>query len=292
MRIHYYLMKKFYQLIFTIILIGIIVLFSASIHTSKNDLLHGFVEQTKMFGHSLIHLKEMIILVGAFQKETPLWSYMKEPYLYSFIILSSAFICAFALGILFSYGTYLLSPKMRKFVKECLFLLQSIPDVMFIFAVQLFIIWIYKKTNILIVDPIAGIEKVYLLPILVVSILPGIMLFQMTFLAIEEESKKTYVEFAKAKGLSNGWILLKHILRNVVVTLFSHSHYLFWLLVSNLLVVEYLFNIHGFFQLLYTALKTPDAFYVCLVALFLPFFLIEMIFNGIAIKLTGKEQTQ
>lgn len=181
---------------------------------------------------------------------------------------------------------------MQRVVKEGLFLLQSIPDVIFIFAVQLFIIWLYKKTNILIVDPVAGLKKVYILPILVVSILPGIMLFQMTFLAIEEESKKTYVEFAKSKGLSNGGVLFKHILRNVVITLFSHSHYLFWLLVSNLLIVEYLFNIHGFFHLLYITLKTPDVFYVCLVTLFFPFFIIEMIFNVVAIKLTGKEQSE
>ncbi|ODG93394.1 MULTISPECIES: ABC transporter permease subunit [Bacillaceae] len=292
MSIRFYLWKKFYQLLFTIILIGIIVAFSASLHTSKADLFHSVLEQIKTFGHSFLHLNEMTIQIGIFSKQTPLWSYLVEPFTYSFIILSSSFICTFTLGILFSYVTYLLTPKMQRVVKEGLFLLQSIPDVIFIFAVQLFIIWLYKKTNILIVDPVAGLKKVYVLPILVVSILPGIMLFQMTFLAIEEESKKTYVEFAKAKGLSNGWILFKHILRNVVVTLFSHSHFLFWLLVSNLLIVEYLFNIHGFFHLLYTTLKTPDVFYVCLLTLFFPFFIIETIFNVVAIKLTGKEQSE
>ncbi|QKE72018.1 ABC transporter permease subunit [Arthrobacter citreus] len=292
MSIRYYLWKKFYQLLFTIILIGIIVAFSVSLHTTKTELFHTVLKQLSTFGHSLLHLNEITIKVGPFSKITPLWGYLKEPFIYSFIILSSSFICTITLGIFFSYVTYQLSPKIRKVVKECLFLLQSIPDVMFIFAVQLFIIWLYKKTNILIVDPVAGLEKVYVLPIIVVSILPGIMLFQMSFIAIEEESKKTYVEFAKAKGLSNGWILLRHILRNVVVTLFSHSHYLFWLLVSNLLVVESLFNIHGFFQLLYTALKTPNAFYICLLALFIPFFFIEMIFNLVAIKLTGKEQSE
>ena len=292
MSIRFYLWKKFYQLLFTIILMGIIVVFSASIHTSKNELFYSVLEQIKTFGHSFLHLNEMTIQIGIFSKQTPLWSYLVEPFTYSFIILSSSFICTFTLGILFSYVTYLLSPKMQRVVKEGLFFLQSIPDVMFIFAVQLLIIWLYKKTNILIVDPVAGLEKVYVLPILVVSILPGIMLFQMTYLAIEEERKKTYVEFAKAKGLSSGWILFKHILRNVVVTIFSHSNYLFWLLVSNLLVVEYLFNMHGFFHLLYTVIKTPDIFYICLVTLFLPFFLIEIIFNVVAITLTGKEKSQ
>ncbi|WP_088044652.1 ABC transporter permease subunit [Bacillus sp. EAC] len=292
MSIRYYLWKKSYQLLFTIILIGIIVAFSTSLHASKNELFHTAAVQMKTFGYNFLHLSEMTIEVGIFSKQTPLWSYLEEPFVYSFIILSASFICVFMLGILFSYGAYLLSPRMRKIVKECLFFLQSIPDVMFIFAVQLFIIWLYKKTNFLIVDPVAGLKNIYLLPILVVSILPGIMLFQMTFLAIEEESKKAYVEFAKAKGLSNGWILLKHILRNVVVTLFSHSHYLFWLLVSNLLVVELLFNIHGYFQLLYSVSNTPDVFFVCLVALFLPFFFIEVVFNLFAIKVTGKEQSE
>ncbi|MGG2027323.1 ABC transporter permease subunit [Gottfriedia sp. S16(2024)] len=292
MSIRFYLRKKFYQLLFTIILMGIIVAFSASLHTSKDELFHSVLEQIKIFGHNFLHLNEMTIQVGISSTEAPLWGYLKQPYVYSFIILSTSFICIFTLGILFSYGTYLLSPQMRKVVKECLFLLQSIPDVMFIFAVQLFIIWLYKKTNILIVDPVAGFENIYVLPILVVSVLPGIMLFQMTFLAIEEESKKTYVEFAKAKGLSNGWILLRHILRNVVVTLFSNSHFLFWILISNLLVVELLFNIHGYFKLLYTVSNTPDVFFVCLIVLFLPFFFIEAVFNLVAIKVTGKEQSQ
>lgn len=292
MSIAYYLRQKFYHLLFTIILIGLIVAFSTSLHTSKSELFHSISEQLKLFGHNFLHLNKMTIQPSLYSTETPLWGYLKEPFIYSFIILLSSLICSFSLGILFSYVSYLFSKTLRNIVKECLFLLQSIPDVMFIFSVQLLIIWFYKKTNILIVDPIAGLKNVYVLPIIVVSILPGIMLFQMTFLAIEEESKKTYVEYAKAKGLSDGWILFKHILRNVVITLISNSNYLFWLLVSNLLVVEYLFNIHGFFHLLYSVLKIPDVLFVCLIAIFLPFYILEIIFNLVAITITGKEQSK
>ncbi len=289
MHIGHFLWKKFYQFLFTAFTIGLIVIISVCLKTSKNDFYGTFIEQIKLFANSLANLIELTVQIGA-SSGLPLLNLIKEPLTYSFLILFTAFLCTFLFGISISYVVYQFPRKVKKVVKECLFFLQSIPDVMVIFGFQLLIIWFYKKTDILLIDPIAGVEKVYALPILFVSLLPGIMLFQMTFLAIEEESNKTYVEFARAKGLSHGWVLLQHILRNVVVTLFSNAHYMFWLLISNQLVVEYLFNIHGYFTFLYEILNKPDLFFICLLFLFIPFYLIEVLINFITLKVHGKEQ--
>lgn len=289
MNIGYFLWKKFYQFLLTAFTIGIIVAISVCLKTSKNDFYQTFIIQLKLFGHSLINLNEITVRIGS-SSDLPLMDLIKEPLTYSFIILFASFLCTFLFGVIVSYFMYLLPNRMKKVVKEILFLMQSIPDVMVIFGFQLLIIWFYKKTNILLIDPMAGVEKVYLLPILFVSLLPGIMLFQMTFLAIEEESKKNYVEFARAKGLSDSWVLLNHILRNVIVTMFSNAHFIFWFIISNQLAVEYLFNIHGYFTFLYEVLKTPDVFFICLLFLFIPFYLIEVIINFNTLKVKGKEQ--
>jgi len=280
--------EKFYQLFLTIGMIAVIIALSVAIKAPRNEMFHIFLDQLQLYPGSLVYFNSITIQINNSHFEQ-LSTLMKEPYVYSLVILSISFLCSLIFALILSFCTFLLPNRLRKIVQDCLYFLQSIPDVMFIFGTILFIIWIYQKTDVLILDPISGLDKVYVLPILVVSILPGIMLSQMTMLAIEEESQKTYVEYAKTKGLTMGWILLNHIFRNVIVTLFSNIQYFFWFLISNMLVVEYLFNTHGYFEFLYKIIYQPEIFFVCLVFLFIPFYLFDIISKFIIVKLTGEE---
>lgn len=290
MKILKFTLEKIFQLLLTITMIGLIIAFSVSLQGPRNELYHTFWDQIQVYFGSLVYIDTITINMN--KHYDLLTNLMKEPYAYSLIILAVSFLCSLVLALFCSFGLFLLPLKFRNFVQELLYFLQSIPDVMFIFAAQLIFIWIYKKTGVMILDPIAGFDKVYVLPILVVSILPGIMLSQMTLLAIDEESQRTYVEFAKTKGLTMKWILFKHIFRNVLVTIFSNIQYIFWFLISNLLVLEYLFNMSGYFKLLYFLLMNhyPEAFFVSLVFLFIPFYLFDVLSKFVILKLTGEEQ--
>ncbi|WP_218780450.1 ABC transporter permease subunit [Bacillus sp. EAC] len=281
--------EKLFQLLLTIVMIGLIVAFSVSLQVPRSELFHTFWDQIQLYLGSLFYINTITIQDNQAQFDL-LTNLIQEPYVYSLIILAASFLTSLMVALILSFGLFLLPIRIRKIVQECLYFLQSIPDVMFIFATQLIFIWIYHKTGVIILDPIAGFDKVYILPILVVSILPGMMLSQMTLLAIEEERQKTYVEYAITKGLTMKWILFKQIFRNVLVTVFSNIQYLFWFLISNLLVLEYLFNMNGYFKLLYQLKDTPEAFFVCLVFLFIPFYLFDVVSKLLIFKLTGEEQ--
>lgn len=290
MKILKFTLEKMFQLLLTITMIGLIIAFSVSLQGPRNEMFNTFWEQIQAYLGSLVYINTITINMN--KHYDLLTNLMKEPYTYSLIILAVSFLCSLLLAMFCSFGLFLLPVKIRKIVQEWFYFLQSIPDVMFIFAFQLIFIWIYKKTGVMILDPIAGFDKVYVLPILVVSILPGILLSQMTLLAIEDERQKTYVEFAKAKGLTLKWILFKHIFRNVLVTVFSNIQYIFWFLISNLLVLEYLFNMSGYFKLLYFLIDShnPEAFFVCIVFLFIPFYLFDVLSKFVILKITGEEQ--
>lgn len=278
MKIIGYIFEKLFQFLLTIVMIGLILAFSVSLRGPREELLFTFWDQIQLYLGSLVYINDLSIQVSKTSYDL-LINVMTNPYVYSLIILATSFIVSLVVAVTLSFGSILLPVKLRKMVQECLYFLQSIPDVMVIFATQLIFIEIYHKTGVMILDPIAGFDNVYILPILVVSILPGVMLSQMTLLAIEEESQKTYVEYAISKGLTKKWILFKHMFRNVLVTVLSNIQYLFWFLISNLLVLEYLFNMNGYFKLLYCLIDhhNPEAFFVCLVFLFIPFYLFDVV---------------
>lgn len=279
--------KYLMQFALTIIGIGLITATSFSIFLPKGERLTEIWNQLQIFFWSFFFFKDLevnqndVIYV-------PFYKVLTEPYLYSFTILFCAFVFSIIVALILSYIAYLAPRIIKNIITSILFFLQSIPDVVLIVGLQIIFFWIYRKTNIMIIDPVAGLEnKVYLLPILTVSVIPTIQLFQMVYLSIEEEKIRDYVEYARAKGLSKSWILVRHIMGNVTITLISNSKLIFWVIISNLLVVEYLFNMKGYFSFLYKNTNAPEVFFMSLVLLFIPFFIIEIIFKMIVNNLKG-----
>ncbi|MDH4420671.1 MULTISPECIES: ABC transporter permease subunit [Bacillus] len=215
-------------------------------------------------------------------------SAMKEPYVYSLSILWGGFIVSFCIAMVFAYLCFNLPKRVQKVIKGVAFFIESIPDVVFIFSIQLFVIWVFQKTDLLVVKPLAGFDNVYMLPIFTIAILPSVMLFQMMILAFQNEETKTYVEYAKAKGLSRKDILFRHIFRNALVTVFSNMQYLFWFMLSNLLVAEYLFNMRGFFSFLYKHKFETEVLAIGLIAVFIPFYIVDIVGKWFITYLTGE----
>ena len=213
---------------------------------------------------------------------------IKGPLWYSLIILVGGLCLTFLAALFLEFIHYFLPPLLKKMVRGIAFVIQSIPDVIMIFSLQLLTIWIYKQTGVLVIDPIAGFDKVYLMPILTLSILPVVMLFQMIDLSVSEEEDKLYVNYAYSKGFSKKYIFFVHILRNTVLTLFSNLQLLFWLMISNLLLLEILFNVNGFMKLVRQIVFEPDIFAVTLTCLFIPFYLVDVLGKFIVKKMNGE----
>lgn len=71
-----------------------------------------------------------------------------------------------------------------------------------------------------------------------------------------------YVQTARAKGVPEGWVMFKHVLRNAINPLVSSFGFAFSGLLSGSLLVEIVMNYPGLGNLIYNALLREDQFVV------------------------------
>jgi ABC-type dipeptide/oligopeptide/nickel transport system permease component len=223
-------------------------------------------------------------------KYYPLTDVFADSYFYSFSILLLAFVLAIFVSIVFSYLFMLLPKKVNQFVNRFLDLLDALPDVFIVVLLQLFIIWLFKKTGYLLFDIYTlGEERIYVLPVVCLAVLPVTYLIKNFLFQLKEEEVKPYIEFSYSKGFSRYYTLWVHLFRNVWIHFFYHSKPVFLLMLSNLLIIELLFNINGFMKALLLASTTsPPAFLLGMLFIVLPFFLIYSI-GSLCLKLWLKE---
>ncbi|MFD3450390.1 ABC transporter permease subunit [Microbacteriaceae bacterium 4G12] len=194
------------------------------------------------------HFEEEYIMQ---QTEYPFFPIVIKPYLYSLGLILGAFLVTVLLAIISSIVTAMLPRKIRKVIEEAAAILKTVPDVFLIFFIQLLIIGVYKKLDFLVLNPISTERHPSIvLPILILSVLPTISLFQLQLLLIREEQQRDYVTFARARGFSETYILCKHIFRNVIVSLMNHAQYILLILVTNLFIFEYMFQAKGILSII------------------------------------------
>jgi peptide/nickel transport system permease protein len=237
-----------------------------------------FIETTGELGKKLFTLTELTYWTNA-HTSRPLFPEIFTYYSESILL----FLFAFGLSIIFAliWTTIILHLKQKYIhkLKVILAFLESIPDLFIIVSFQLLIIWIYKQTDILLFNIASfGEEKSIFLPVVCLSILPTVMQMRILLLQAESELQKDYVFYAKAKGFTFMYIWRNHVLRNVAFTMIHYSKTIVWVTLSNLLMIEYLFNVRG---IVYFTLKhpMPEVFLVCLLLIYVPFFVIYKVYD-------------
>ncbi|MBS4175352.1 hypothetical protein [Bacillus sp. FJAT-49736] len=262
------------------------------------SLLIGLNSGTLDWGSYLLSLKEIFNGILHLQQLTyfhngnllPLFPNIISPMVYSLIVLFCAFIAASLISLLLSVCTVLLPYRLRQKVKFFFFMLESVPDLFVITLCQLLVILIVKKTGFLIAD-IAAMdqEKIYLFPIFCLAILPTIQLFRISMIILEEEIGKDYVLLARSIGLRKSFIVLIYVLRNAWISLFFQSKKTIWFMLSNLFVLEYLFNMQGITIFMGNHMD-PKIFTLALLSLFIPIFILYSLGEWILQKkITGGE---
>jgi peptide/nickel transport system permease protein len=222
---------------------------------------------------AILHPSGLTYKVIGGQKERDLFPYLWDPIQYSLTVLFSSFFLAMLMAVLLTILTMMFTEKIRHSIKFGFYLLETLPDLLIILLLQLVLLYYYKQTGMIVVGIAATYEeKVYLLPILVLAILPAIQLYRLTILTFEKEEKKDYVLLAKSIGFGRFFILIVHILRNAVISVFFQSKKTVWFMLSNLFVVELLFNIPGITRFLMSTLQ-PKLFTLALLSIFIPLFL-------------------
>lgn len=217
----------------------------------------------------------------------PLIDYLAPALSYSMTILIGALLTGFIGGLLFAVASCLLPTKVVFPFKRLSYFFESIPDVILAFGIQLFIVFFYKQFGFLLFRfSSVGQEEIYVLPILILAILPFVAFYRIVLSMLEEEQQKDYVLLAKSKGIGRGAILFRHVLPNILPSAFLHTKVITWATLSALPAIEYLMNLYGITSILKEMLLQPAqgiVFYFILAAFFVPFYFIysiaEMIFG-------------
>ncbi|MBH0230545.1 ABC transporter permease [Halobacillus yeomjeoni] len=207
-------------------------------------------------------------------RSEPLFDYLWEPYLYSMTVLTSGILVGFSLAVLLAIITILIPNWAKTLLKRITSVFESVPDLLLAFGIQLFIVWFYKQTGLLVVDFVSvGSEKIYGLPILVLSVLPMLTMYKIMTLLFEEEMTKSYVGLVKSKGIEKVTILFVHVFRNIFKSAFYNSKIIVWGSLSSLLIIEYIFNMNGITSAFLGNFQ-PIVSFMILLLIFTPFFFV------------------
>ncbi len=247
--------------------------------------LSGYLKRLVKTLEELIHYQDITFRSGnaSYQLFPEVFDYAT----YSIVILFSALFLSFIVGFIFTYVTYRFTPPMRKWFKRFAFLTESFPDVFILAIVQIGIIWFYKKTDILLMD-IAAYDRIYTMPILVLSILPAFLFYRIMMQVFEEELEKPYVELARTKGVQSTVIFLVHVFRNAILSIYFHSRSIVWFTLSNLFIMEFIFNLNGLIRFMYEH-PTPEIFTIGALCLFIPIFLALTLYQFVAERVSKEE---
>nr|WP_269148255.1 ABC transporter permease subunit [Planococcus antarcticus] len=120
-------------------------------------------------------------------------------------------------------------------------------------------------------------------------ILPMIQLYRLCMLTFQEEERQMYVELARSLGFSKVYIILVHLFRNAIVSVFFQSKKTMWFMLSNLFVLELMFNLPGIMLFLRDNLS-PTIFLLTVLSFFLPMFIFYSLGEWLFLRrLRGKE---
>lgn len=198
-----------------------------------------------------------------------------DRYLLSLKTLSIAFIAALAMAFLLSYLIVLFFEKKKDYILSFIEIIRSVPDVLWMFLLQVFFIWIFKAYGVKLVQTVSlgADNQAVLLPLISLSLPIFLFLTQIIVLKIFEELDKQYVTFAKSKGLSYLYLLNIHVIRNIRQDLLGHFKTIIWMMLSTLVMVEYVFNMDGL-MLFNIKRISVELFVFSSILFFTPFFII------------------
>ncbi|MET0786607.1 MAG: ABC transporter permease subunit [Paenisporosarcina sp.] len=239
-----------------------------------------YLETIQFHVVSLIHISEITVDYsnGYRQvKQIPVFPKIIEYMTYSLQLLVLALGAAILVALIGTFVTMLISEKMRSRVKLVFYFLETLPDILIITLAQLIVVVIFEKTGILVSKiAVIGDERIYWLPVLCLMILPMIQLYRLSMITFEAEERQSYVELARSLGFGKSFILFIHIFRNAIISVFFQSKKNMWFMLSNLFILELMFNIPGIMLYMFDNLS-GILFLITVLSFFVPIFVLYSI---------------
>ncbi|MFC7371480.1 ABC transporter permease subunit [Fictibacillus iocasae] len=236
---------------------------------------------------SLLSPESLVYLTDA--GERALFPEILDPFFYSITVFFTALLLAVLAAVILSLLISLLPDRLYRGVKFISFLFESVPDILIAVSFQLFVIWFFKQTNVLLF-PIASSshQQPYMIPILCLAVLPLILCLRILLFGIEKEYDEPYIQTAIGKGMTRLHVLSFHILPNTLAGLVRQLRTVVWFMLSNLLVIELLFNIYGITNFVYEY-GNPAIFTVAMLLFYLPVFLFFLALD-VLLKIWAQEE--
>jgi len=100
--------------------------------------------------------------------------------------------------------------------------------------------------------------KSFIMPSIAMAAAQMATLIRMTRSTMLEVIRQDYIRTAKSKGASEGWIILKHSLRNALMPIITVIGIDFGNLLGGALIIENVFGISGLGTLMVTSVKSKD----------------------------------
>lgn len=233
-----------------------------------------YVQAVKMLAMKLIDLPNL-----TYGMNKPLFPQLFVHYKETMVIFLASFFISLCMAFGIVYIIIRSRPHIQNRIKSFLLFLESIPDILLIIGSQIIVVWFFQKTGFLPVKIAAlGGESIRGLPIICLSIPTTIMFIKLLLLRFETELEKDYVLFAKAKGLERFYILNHHVVRNVLLSTLFFAKTNIWFMLSNLYIIEWLFNTHGIFIFIkdYPAI---EMFTIGVLLIYIPIFILFKSFH-------------
>lgn len=236
-----------------------------------------------VFWNTIVFLGGKLLQPGeityGFRDSRKLFPQIWTHYIETMIVFLSAFLLSLLIAYILVVWALQRSHMKQRIWNGVFLTLESIPDILLILLSQLLVVILFQKTGFMPVK-LAGLgeERIRLLPIICLTIPTTLLFIKLLLLRFKEELEKEYSLFAKSKGLSLQHILTHHISRNVLLTTIYYAKTNILFMLSNLYIIEWIFNTYGMFVFVKENSKL-EIFTVSLVILYVPLFILFRILH-------------
>jgi peptide/nickel transport system permease protein len=218
----------------------------------------------------------------------PLFPTIIPPLKDSLILVGGSIFLSAAVSLVIAFIIVNFNKRSIDVFQEIFTYIQAIPDIFYIILLQVLVVWLYQQTNIYYLNFASyGEEKAIFLPILSLSITPTMIITKLLISQMLEELSKSYANLARAKGLSFRRIIFVHVLRNTIYSFFHYSKTIILFFLTNLLIVEYLFNIPGIMSFI-LQYPYPEVFFIGILLIYYPIFLLFQCYELMVPKVIKK----
>lgn len=165
-----------------------------------------------------------------------------DGFFHSYTILGISLAIIICAGGLIAFWGMLSPLKIRRRLHGFLDFFEGLPDLVFIFAVNMLNITLLKQYNYKIFSLYGfGSNQPIVFPVIVISFLPAILFGLYLLKSMEDEEQEQYILVGFSKGLAKSYLYFIHMTRNILPVFMIKFRLILYMLLSNLVLVEHMY---------------------------------------------------